>query len=236
MAQSFNSLSGGLVDSLVAGFGNTASTGIQNIGSGLNASFSINSVLGGVVENVSGYALNAGQNYLLSQIGSSLGSSATSALTNAVTTQIAAAGINQAINFVSQAIPNPFLGGSNVTTAGLAQQASRGTISIPDDISSQLEEADYGGSAFTLSDIVFTLVPANAGAQTQQPPQTVPLVDTNTAFNPNANLSPKALSLLKSQTSYSFPAQGKTVGTFGSGNFYTPATSVPAFNPAKPAW
>jgi len=236
MAQSFNSLSGGLVNSLVAGFGNTTSTGIQNIGSGLNASFSINSVLGGAVENVSGYSLNAGQNFLLSQIGSSLGNSATSALTNAVTTQIAAAGINQAIRFVSQAVPNPFLGASNVTTAGLGGQASRATISIPDSISSQLEAADYGGSAFTLSDIVFTLVPANAGAQTQQPSQTAPLVDINTAFNPNVNLSPKALSSLKSQTSYNFPAQGNTVRAFGSGNFYTPATSIPAFNPAKPAW
>jgi hypothetical protein len=233
---SFNSTSGGLVDSVIAGLGNNASTSIQNIGSGQTASFAINSVLGGVVQDTTGYYLNEGQNYLLSQLGSTLGNSAQSALVNAVTTQIATAGINQAIKFVNQVIPNPFLGGgTNVTTAGLGSQAARATISIPDSIASKLEDADYGGSTYTLDDITFTLVPANAGAQTAQPPQTAPLVDINTAFSSNANFAPKALDALKGQTAYTFPAAGAVTNSFGSGDFYKPATTVTS-NFAKPIW
>jgi hypothetical protein len=232
---SFDSVNGGLVDSIVAGLGNNTAAGIENIGSGQSASFAINSILGGVVQDTTGYYLNEGQNYLLSQLGSTLGNSAQSALVNAVTTQIATAGINQAIRFVNGVIPNPFLGGSNVTTAGLSQQAARATISIPDSISSQLEEADYGGSTYTLSDITFTLVPANAGAQTAQPPQTAPLVDTNTAFSSKANLSPKALSVFKGDAAYTFPATGATPNAFGNGDFYKPSTTA-TFTPAKPIW
>jgi hypothetical protein len=232
---SFDSVNGGLVDSIVAGLGNNTAAGIENIGSGQSASFAINSVLGGVVQDTTGYYLNEGQNYLLSQLGSTLGNSAQSALVNAVTTQIATAGINQAIRFVNQVIPNPFLGGSNVTTAGLGAQAARATISIPDSIASQLEEADYGGSTYTLSDITFTLVPANAGAQTAQPPQTAPLVDTNTAFNSKTNLSPKSLGVIKSDICYAFPSTGATQNAFGGGDFYKPSTTA-TFTPAKPIW
>ena len=237
MAQSFNSTTGGLVDSIVAGLGNNISTGIQNIGSGQNASFSINSILGGIVQDTSGYALNSGENYLLSQLGSTLGNSSQSALVNAVTTQIATAGINQAINFVSQAIPNPFLGGggTNVTTAGLGAQAARSTISIPDSIASQLEAADYGGSTYTLSDITFTLVPANAGAQTKESPQSSPIADINTAFSPKANFSPRALEAFKGKAAYTFPATGSVSNSFGNGNFYNPASKA-TVTPIKPLW
>ena len=237
MAQSFNSTTGGLVDSIVAGLGNNISAGIQNIGSGQNASFSINSILGGVVQDTTGYALNAGENYLLGQLGSTLGNSSQSALVNAVTTQIATAGINQAINFVSQVIPNPFLGGgrTNVTTAGLGAQAARSTISIPDSIASQLEEADYGGSTYTLSDITFTLVPANAGAQTKESPQSSPIVDINTAFSSDANFSPKALGVFKGDAAYTFPATGAVSNSFGRGDFYSPASKA-TVTPIKPLW
>lgn len=208
----FDSLNGGLVDSVVAGVGNQAAEAIQTIGTGRQASFSINSALGGIVESTSGYALNQGQNYLVSQLGSSLGSSTSNALTNAVITQVASAGINQALNFVSQAIPNPFRGGSNVTTAGLSQQAARGTVSIPDSVVSQLEDADYGGSTYTLNDIVFTLVPANAGAQTQQPPQTPPIVPLNTGFNANAANSVPVVDAFKSSVALSGPSAGAQLG------------------------
>jgi hypothetical protein len=226
MAQRFNSTSGGLVDSIVAGIGNTASTAIQNIGSGQSASFAINSTLGGVVQDTTGYVLNAGQNYLLSQLGSTLGNSTQSALVSAVTTQIASTGISQAAKFIGQTLPNPFLGGAtNPTTAGLGDQAAKATISIPDSISSKLEDADYGGSTYTLDDITFTLVPANAGAQTAEQPQTKPLVDLNTAFNPDVNLAPKALDALKGKTAYTFAATGAVTSSFGTGNFYTPAAT-----------
>lgn len=217
----FDSLSGGLVDSVVAGIGNQASGLIQNIGTNQQASFSINSALGGVVESASGYALNQGQNYLLSQLGSSLGSSTNNALVNAVVTQVASAGINQAINFVSQAIPNPFRGGSNVTTAGLSQQAARGTVSIPDSVVSQLEDADYGGSTYTLSDIVFTLVPANAGAQTQPQPQTAPSLPLDVGFDPAAAASLPAVDSLKGATALRGPAQGANIGGKNFGAAYS---------------
>lgn len=215
----FDSRNGGLVDSVVASVGNQVAGSIQNIGSGRNASFSINSVLGGAVQNASGYALNQGQNYLLSQLGSGISNSQSSALANAVTTQIASAGINAAIGFVSQAIPNPFLGGSNVTTAGLGAQAARGSISIPDSIVSQMEAADYGGSTYTLNDIVFTLVPANAGAQTQQQPQTSPSLPLNVGFDAAAAKSLPSMDALKGATALAGPAKGVTVGgkNFGAG-------------------
>jgi hypothetical protein len=225
---SFNSLSGGLVDTVVAGVGNNVSTAIQNIGSG-QASFSINSVLGGVVQDASGYALNAGQNYVLNQLGASLGNSEYSALANAVVTQVATAGINQAINFVSQAIPNPFLGGggTNVTTAGLANQGSRGSISIPDDVVSRLEDADYGGIAYTVQDIVFTLTPAQPGAQAQQPPQTAPTVPLDVAFNPSTNLNNNAVDALKSQVAFNLPAKGRTFDPNATSVYTTQTSATP---------
>jgi hypothetical protein len=221
MAQRFNSINGGVVDSVIAGLGNNVSTNILNIGSGQNASFGINSVLGGVVQDTTGYYLNEGQNYLLSQLGSTLGNSAQSALVNAVTTQIATAGINQAISFVSQVIPNPFLGGSNVTLAGLGAQAARSTISIPDSVASQLEDADYGGSAYTLEDIVFTLVPANAGAQTQLPPQTAPTTSWDVGFDAEASKSIPAIDGFKTVIANEGFAKGQTVGGRNFGAAYT---------------
>jgi hypothetical protein len=217
----FDSRNGGLVDSIVSGIGNQATSAIQGIGSGQNASFSINSILGNTIQSTSGYALNQGQNYLLSQISSGLGNSQNNAIVNAIATQVATAGVNQAIGFISQAIPNPFLGPSSVTTAGLGAQAARSTISIPDSVASQLEQADYGGSTYTLEDIVFTLVPANAGAQTQQPPQTAPTTSWDVGFDPKAAASIPAVDGLKGAAALAGPAKGVNIGGKNFGAAYS---------------
>jgi hypothetical protein len=210
MARRFDSISGGLVDTIVASVGSSVSETVQSAVSGKQASFSINSVLGGAVQASSGYALNAGQNYILNQLGSSLGNTQFGELSTSIVTQVAAAGLSQATSFISQALPNPFIGGgsSNVTTAGLATIASKSSISIPDSVVSTLEDADYGGITYTVQDITFTLTPAEAGAQAQQPPQTGPKIPLDVAFNPNVDLSNSAIKAFKGNVALSGPATG----------------------------
>jgi len=145
---------------------------------------------------------------------SSLGNVTDNALVNSVITQVATAGINKAVGFVSEGITNLFTGGSatNVTTAGLSQQAARSTIGIPDSVASQLEDADYGGNTYTLNDIVFTLVPANAGAQTQQPPQASPTLPLDVGYDAKAAASLAPVDALKGATALAGPAKGTNIG------------------------
>jgi hypothetical protein len=233
MARRFDSISGGLVDTIVASVGSSVSETVQSAVSGKQASFSINSVLGGAVQASSGYALNAGQNYILNQLGSSLGNTQFGELSTSIVTQVAAAGLSQATSFISQALPNPFIGGgsSNVTTAGLATIASKSSISIPDSVVSTLEDADYGGIAYTVQDITFTLTPAEAGAQAQQPPQTSPTIGWDSAFSAEALSSLPAVDVFKGSLALSGPAKGFNLGgrnfgaIFGNGNQLGPATS-----------
>jgi hypothetical protein len=233
MARRFDSISGGLVDTIVASVGSSVSETVQSAVSGKQASFSINSVLGGAVQASSGYALNAGQNYILNQLGSSLGNTQFGELSTSIVTQVAAAGLSQATSFISQALPNPFIGGggSNVTTAGLATIASKSSISIPDSVASKLEDADYGGIAYTVQDITFTLTPAKPGAQAQQPPQTNPTIGWDSAFSADALSSLPAVDVFKGSLALSGPAKGFNLGgrnygaIFGNGNQLGPATS-----------
>ena len=105
----------------------------------------------------------------------------------------------------------------SVTTAGLGSQSARTSKSIPDAIASTLPAADYGGRAHTLNDIVFTLVPANAGAQTAPVPQTAPSIPLNTAFSSESFIPAPALSALKSQAALAGPASGVTFNTAAFG-------------------
>lgn len=238
----FNSISGGLIDSVVAGIGNSVTQTIQNTGSGANASFSINSVLGTAIESTTGYALNAGQNYLLSQLGSSLTNSEQGAMANAVITQVASAGIDQALSFASSIISNPFTGPSSVTTAGLGAQAARGSKSISDSVASKLEAADYGGISYTLEDIVFTLVPSNAGAQTSPMGQSSPTIPWNVGFDENAAKSLPPVDALKGTTALNGPAKGVNIGGRNFGAAYTTlggrASQVKPISPVRlePFW
>lgn len=218
---SFNSATGGLVNSVVANVatsvGGAAVTSIGNIGNpnpatGGFASFSVNTLLANTVKDTTGIALNAGENYLMSQLGRVLPRGENNALLNSVATQVASAGVKQLTGFVSQSIGGLFSGAPNVTTAGIAGQAARSSKSIPDSVASQLPQADYGGSTYTLDDIVFTLVPANAGAQTAPQVQSPASVPSNIGFNPAAAASLPAVDALKGATALSGAGTGLSIG------------------------
>jgi hypothetical protein len=215
----FDSVTGGLVDTVVSGVGARTATAIDQIGRGPNASFSVNPILGGIVEDTAGYALNTGQNYILSQMSERLTSPTKNALVDSVITQVATAGVNRALEFATQSIP--FLGGQGLgaTTAGLGAQAARSTVSIPDSVASKLEEADYGGITYTLQDITFTLTPANAGAQTQPPPQTPPTIPLDVGFDADAAKSLAPMDALKGSTALVGPARGLSPAAQGPAGF-----------------
>ena len=213
----FDSVSGGLVDSLVAGLGNDASTQLANVFSGQQASFSVNSLLAGAVQNASSYGLNQGENYLLSQVSSLVPVSLGNGLANAVATQVASVGIQAASGFIQQGVQN-LLGlnqAPNVTTAGSAQQSARSTISIPDSVVQSLPE--MAGSSYTLEDIVFTLVPANAGAQTAPQPQSSPTLPLDQVWDVNAKIPDTYLKDLKTTFATKLPATGIDTKTLTSG-------------------
>ena len=229
----FDSVTGGLIDTVVSGVSSRMTTAIDQIGRGPNASFSVNPILGGIVEDTAGYALNTGQNYILSQMSERLTSPTKNALVDSVITQVATAGVNRAIEFATESIP--FLGnqGLGATTTGLSAQAARSTVSIPDSVASKLEEADYGGIAYTLQDITFTLTPANTGAQTQPPPQTPPTIPVDTAFNPGVNLNNPSVQALKGNAALAYPATGfnfdSRADLFTPSTVATPKTIRPLF-------
>lgn len=188
---SFTNSSGGLVDTIVAGAANNVTTGFANQLSS-NIQFSVGSVLSGAVTDASGFLLNQGNNYLLSQISSAIPPSTTNSLGNAVVTQIASVGINAAQSFASSTISS-FLGsgfggggesglpfGLGAAGGGASGGGAGGFIGLH---AEGLPEAEYGGQRFTTTDIVFSIVPANAGPQTQEQPQTTPTVDTSKNFS-----------------------------------------------------
>jgi hypothetical protein len=224
---SFNSVTGGLVNSVVSNIGGATSASIKNIGNpnpatGGFASFSVNSLLAKTIKDTSGVALNLGENYLTSQITSVLPSNQSNALLNSVATQVAQAGVKKLTGFVSQSFGGLFGGlGSNVTTAGLAGQASRSSKSISDSVVSQLPAAEYGGSAYTLDDIVFTLVPANAGAQTAPQGQSPVSFPGNIGFDAEAAKSLPSMDALKGTTALAGPGSGLNVGGRNFGANYS---------------
>jgi hypothetical protein len=182
---SFSNFGGGLVNTIVAGAGNDISTGLVNQLTS-NISFSVGDVLAGAVQNASGYALNEGANYLTSQVNSLVPTSIGNGLANAVATQVATVGINAVKGFAQQSITN-LLAGGNAPLVGLQSgaTANKGTISVPMSVVEQLPNAEYGGSVYNLQpDVVFTIVPANAGPQTQAPPQTFPYTEADVFFDP----------------------------------------------------
>lgn len=215
---SFNARTGGLVNTVVSNVatsvGSAAVTSIGNIGnpnpaSGGFASFSVNTLLADTIKTTSGIALNAGENYLTSQLQRALPRGENAAILNSVVTQVASAGIKQISNFASQSIGGLFGGlGDNVTTAGLGAQASRSSKSIPDSVASKLPQADYGGQTYTLENIVFTLVPANAGAQTAPQGQTSATLPTDVGYSAEAAASLAPIKELKGAVALAGPAKG----------------------------
>jgi len=188
---SFTNSSGGLVDTIVAGAANNVSTGLANQLSS-NIQFSVGSVLSGAVTDASGLLLNQGNNYLLSQISSAIPSSTTNSLTDAVVTQIGSVGINAAQSFASSTVSSILGGGFGggggsglpfglgAAGAGASRGGAGGFIGLH---AEGLPDAEYGDQRYTTTDIVFSIVPANAGPQTQEQPQTPFTVATNTNFS-----------------------------------------------------
>ena len=130
-------------------------------GSAVNVA--LNSALGTQVAGPQGLSLTSGANFLAST------------LTPYVTSQVAA-GINQSIQNSLQSA-GPFGPALSISGTGLVNQIFGG---LSDTILGNVGQAtnykmfpggggeaaaDYGGSSYTLTDVVFTLVPANRGPQ-----------------------------------------------------------------------
>jgi hypothetical protein len=225
---SFTNFGGGLVNTIIAGVGNDFSTGISNSLTS-KAAFSVNPILSGAVQNASGFTLDDGSNYLLSQVSSLVPPSVGNGLVNAVATQVAVVGINATRGFVEQGLSN-FLGGgigSNLVS-GLAPSgtANRGSISVPMGIVNQLPDSEYGGGAYTLTDIVFSVVPCNAGPQTQAQPQSAPAFSENTNFSADFAGTIPSLDSLKGRAALAGPGSGLNVGGRNFGANYRTSGGV----------
>lgn len=240
---SFSNFGGGLVNTVLAGAGNNVSTGLSNLLSS-NVQFSVSNVLGNAVLDASGYALNQGNNYLLSQLGSSLPSSTGNELTNAVVTQVASVGLNAVQGFASQTIANlvsgqPLFDGIGGVFGGLVGGGltGGGFIGLH---AEGLPEADYGGVRFTTQDILFSIVPANAGPQTQAQPQSSPTMDWTTGFSADFDNKMPGLDALKGQTALAGPAKGVNIGGRNFGSTYAAGkisgASSSGLKPISAAW
>jgi hypothetical protein len=224
---SFTNFGGGLVNTIIAGAGNDLTTGISNSLSN-KAAFSVGSVLSNAVKNTSGVGLDSGSNYLLSQVSSLVPPSVGNGLSNAVATQVATVGINAAKGFVEQGLSNFLGGGRSNLISGLAPSATanRGTISVPMGVVNQLPDSEYGGGAYTLTDIVFSVVPCNAGPQTQAQPQSTPAFSENTSFDADFAGKVPGLDSLKGQAALAGPGSGLNVGGRNFGANYRTSGGV----------
>jgi hypothetical protein len=225
---SFSNFGGGLVNTIVAGAGNNISSGLANQLTS-NIQFSVSRVLANSVQDSSGYVLDQGQNYLLSQIGSALPSGTNNQLANAVVTQVASVGLNAAKSFASKTISNvlsgksPFSGLGSAAGAALGLGAGGGSAAGGGFIglnAQGLPDADYGENRFTTQDIVFSIVPANAGPQTQSQPQSSPTIDWTQGFSADFNNKLPGLGDLKGQAALAGPASGLNIGGKNFGSTY----------------
>jgi hypothetical protein len=232
---SFTNFGGGLVNTIIAGAGNDLTSKVANSLTN-KAAFSVGSTLSNAVRNTGGVTLNSGSNYLLSQVNSLVPPSVGNGLSNAVATQVATVGIGAAQSCVERGLSN-FLGaGRTNLVSGLAPSATanRGTISVPMGVVNQLPNAEYGGGAYTLTDIVFSVVPCNAGPQTQAQPQSAPMFSENTNFSADFAGKIPGMDALKGQAALAGPGSGLNVGgrNFGanyrtSGGVATDAFKLP---------
>jgi hypothetical protein len=232
---SFSNFGGGLVNTIVAGAGNNISSGLANQLTS-NIQFSVSKVLANSVQDVSGYALDAGQNYLLSQLGNALPSGTNNQLANAVVTQVASVGLNAAKSFASKTISNVLsgqslfsgLGPAANTALGLGGGGAGGAGGFIGLNADGLPDADYGDNRFTTQDIVFSIVPANAGPQTQSQPQSSPTIDWTQGFNADFDNKLPGLGDLKGKAALAGPASGLNVGGKNFGSTYKAGKIVPS--------
>ena len=237
---SFTNFGGGLINTVVSGAGNNVSTELTNQLSG-DVAFSVGNVLAGAVEDSTGYFLNDGSNYFVSQLGSLLPSSEGNDLYNAVLTQVATVGINALTGFVGQGVED--LIGAAAPLTGLGSGTlGRGSISFPMEYVQQLPDAEYAGGSYNLlGDVVFTITPANAGAQTQEPPQTSPTTEWDVGFDPSFSGTTPGIDALKGQTALVGPANGRFGNGLGGRNLgaaysVSPTTRLSGTSGIKSYW
>lgn len=234
---SFTNFGGGLVNTIIAGAGNDLTSSISNSLTN-KAAFSVGPILSNAVKNTSGVVLDSGSNYLLSQVNSLVPPTVGNGLANAVATQVATVGINAAKSFVEQGLSNFLGGGRSNLVSGLAPSgtANRGTISVPMDVVNQLPDSEYGGGAYTLTDIVFSVVPCNAGPQTQAQPQSAPAFSENTNFDADfAGITP-GIDVLKGAAFGNGPGVGQNIGGRNYGANYITSGGVSTNQGISPLW
>jgi hypothetical protein len=241
---SFSNFSGGLINSIVAGAGNNISTGLANQFSS-NIQFSVGEVLAGAVTDTTGFALNQGQNYLLNQVSSLVSPSIGNGLANAVVTQVASVGITAATSFVNSTVSNLLSGqpifsgvgsafGSGAAGSGASGGGAGGFIGLH---AQGLPNAEYGENRFTTNDIVFSVVPTNAGPQTQGQPGASPTVPLSAAFSPDFSFSPAVLGNFKKELAFAGPATGSSFSAATPNFLEGRSASSSSFNPPLPvAW
>lgn len=222
---SFSNFGGGLVNTIVAGAGNNIATGLTNQFTS-NIQFSVGDVLAGAVTDASGYALNEGQNYLLNQVSNLVPPSVGNGLANAVVTQVASVGINAAKSFASQTVTNLLSGrpifegagdafGLGSAGGGEAGGGAGGFIGLH---AQGLPDADYGTNRFTTEEIVFSVVPTNAGPQTQAQPQSSPKLPLDQVWKTGFSLPEAGLPEFKSALAVAGP--GSQIATKNLGAIY----------------
>lgn len=218
---SFTNFSGGLVNTIVAGLGDNISAGLTNQLTS-NIQFSVGNVLAGAVESASGYFLDDGSNYLLNQVNGLVPPSVGNGLANAVVTQIASVGINAVRGFASQTVEN-LLDGRGLFNNGLTGSVLSGGTGFLGLHADGLPNADYGGSSYNISganDVVFSVVPANPGPQSQPQGQTAPKWSLGEVANASFSPDNGALNSFKADLTKVGPGGGVNIGGRNFGQSY----------------
>jgi hypothetical protein len=236
---SFNNFGGGLVNTIVAGAGNDISAGLTNQLTS-NISFSVGDVLASTVQLSSGYALDEGANYLTSQVSSLVPTSVGNGIANAVATQVATVGISSLRGFAERTVTNIFSGQPIFSGLNTGATANKGTVSVPMSVVEQLPDADYGGSAYSITpDVVFSIVPANSGPQTEPQPETFPYTEADIGFDPKFAGATPGINALKGTTALEGASTGsvfgggsKALSTFGGANYSKIDTTTLSGTPA----
>lgn len=185
-------------------------------GSAIN--IGLNSVLGTEVVGPQGFKLNSGANILASTITPYVTSSVAAGINQNINSSLKSAGafgpilsnlgstlVNQAFNGISNAI----FSATNTATNYKMFPGGGGEGEAP---------ADYGGSAYTLTDVVFSLQPANQGPQAfgQEQSYSLPKSITTLPFNELTSMPTLAGSATANQLKQSAMVGGLSKKTFST--------------------
>jgi hypothetical protein len=228
---SFTNVNGGFVNTIVAAAGTRVSTGAaQALGS--SVAFGLNNEIAGEVFNGSGILLDSGANYLVSQVSSLVPSSVDLGIASAITDQVASVGLKTVSDFTDQTVGSVFTPAGVSGIGGPNGVQDKGTISVPMSYVETLPNADYGGSSYNLSpDVVFTIVPANAGPQLAETPQSSPTTDWKVGFDSNFIGKTPGISKLKGDAFLAGPGEGRFAGGLAGVpnlNYSSPVTRIPS--------